>query len=325
MSQVIQVIANFSDGRNQDVFNGLKNIAKNGENRKLIGAVAEADYNRSGFYLLGQPDEVLDTVFHMMTYATRHIDMNKQSGPHPWIGVGDVIAIIPVKNVTMEECVGYSKQLGACIGSDLNIPIYLFGEAATNNTRANLSNIIRGEFEGFSEKIKLTEWKPDFGPDKVHPTAGVTAIGARNDMISLNINLDTDDIEVAKAIAKSVRESGGGLKGLKAIALDLEGKDGLQVSTTIEDYKTLPLYTVLERVTSEAELHDVAILNTEVYGIVPAEVMIDTAKHFLGADSFNSEKQILESYLKQYKNKITILQDMTEGYSYLIQVQAFHN
>ena len=298
MSQVIQVIANFSDGRNQDVFNGLKNIAKNGENRKLIGAVAEADYNRSGFYLLGQPDEVLDTVFHMMTYATRHIDMNKQSGPHPWIGVGDVIAIIPVKNVTMEECVGYSKQLGACIGSDLNIPIYLFGEATTNNTRANLSNIIRGEFEGFSEKIKLTEWKPDFGPDKVHPTAGVTAIGARNDMISLNINLDTDDIEVAKAIAKSVRESGGGLKGLKAIALDLEGKDGLQVSTTIEDYKTLPLYTVLERVTSEAELHDVAILNTEVYGIVPAEVMIDTAKHFLGADSFNSEKQILESYLK---------------------------
>lgn len=297
MAKVIQVIANFSDGRNQDVFNDLKDIAKNGENHKLIGAAAEADYNRSGFYLLGQPDEVLDTVFHMMTYAIQHIDMTKQTGPHPWIGAGDVIAVIPIRNVTMEECIDYSKQLGTRIGSELNIPVYLFGEAATNHTRANLSNIIRGEFEGFPEKIKLAEWKPDFGPDKVHPTAGVTAIGASNDLISLNINLDTDDIEVAKTIAKSVRESGGGLKGLKAIALDLEGKDGVQVSTTIEDYKALPLYTVLERVKLEAELHDVEILNTEVYGIVPAEVMIDTAKHFLGANTFNNEKQILENYL----------------------------
>lgn len=297
MPQVIQVIANFSDGRNRDVFNDLKDIAKNGKNHKLIGAVAEADYNRSGFYLLGKPDEILDTVLHMMTYAIQHIDMNKQTGPHPWIGVGDVIAVIPVKNVTMQECVEYSKQLGARIGSDLNIPIYLFGEAATNHTRANLSNIIRGEFEGFPEKIKQTEWKPDYGPDKVHPTAGVTAIGARNDMISLNINLDTDDIKIAKTIAKTVRESGGGLKGLKAIALDLEGKDGVQVSTTIDDYKELPLYTVLERVKSEVKFHNVGILNTEVYGIVPAEVMIDTAKHILGADTFNSGKQILENYL----------------------------
>lgn len=263
----------------------------------MIGAVAEGDYNRSGFYLLGQPDDVLDTVFRMMTYAVQHIDMNKQRGPHPWIGSGDTIVIIPVRDVTMEDCVDYSKQLGSRLGSDLNIPIYLFGEAASSSTRSNLSNIMRGEFENFSEKIKQSEWKPDFGPDKIHPTAGVTAIGARYDMISLNINLSTDDISIAKTIAKSIRESNGGLKGLKAIALDLEGREGVQVSTTIEDYKTLPLYTVLERVKSEAKLHDVSIINTEVYGIVPAQVMIDKAKHFLGADSFNGEKQILENYL----------------------------
>lgn len=297
MSKVIQVIANFSDGRNKDVFNGLKNIAKNGDYYELIGASAEADYNRSGFYLLGQPEEVLETVFQMMTYAVKHIDMTKQTGPHPWIGAGDIITIIPVRNVTMGDCVDYSKQLGTRIGEHLQLPVYLYGESAGNDVRANLSNILRGEFEGFPEKIQQKEWHPDFGPDKVHPTAGVTAIGARRDMISLNINLSTNDIEIAKTIAKAIRESNGGLKGLKAIALDLEGKEGVQVSTTIDDFKTLPLYTVLKRVTEEAKVHDVTITNTEIYGIVPAEVMIETAKYFLRADTFNSEKQILENYL----------------------------
>lgn len=297
MSKVIQVIANFSDGRSTDVFNCLKDIAKDGKNVKLIGAAAEADYNRSGFYLLGTPDDVLDTVYNMMEYAIQHIDMNKQGGPHPWIGAGDVIAVIPIRNVTMADCVSYSKQLGQRIGSDLNIPVYLYGESATHEDRRNLSDIIRGEFEGFPEKIKQDSWKPDYGPDKVHPTAGVTAIGARQDMISLNINLSTNDIEIAKTIAKTIRESNGGLKGLKAIAFELEGKEGVQVSTMIEDYKELPLYVVLERVKSEAESYGVFIINTELFGIVPAEVMIDTAKHVLGADTFNSNKQILENYL----------------------------
>ncbi len=243
MSKVIQVIANFSDGRSTDVFNCLKDIAKDGKNVKLIGAAAEADYNRSGFYLLGTPDDVLDTVYNMMEYAIQHIDMNKQGGPHPWIGAGDVIAVIPIRNVTMADCVSYSKQLGQRIGSDLNIPVYLYGESATHEDRRNLSDIIRGEFEGFPEKIKQDSWKPDYGPDKVHPTAGVTAIGARQDMISLNINLSTNDIEIAKTIAKTIRESNGGLKGLKAIAFELEGKEGVQVSTMIEDYKELPLYS----------------------------------------------------------------------------------
>lgn len=297
MTKIIQLIANFSDGRNQDIFNGLKDIAKNGENHQLIGALAEADYNRSGFYLLGEPKSIIDTVVTMLNFAVKNIDMTKQEGPHPWIGAGDVIAVIPVKNVTLDDCVVYSKQLGEKVGKALDLPVYLYGEAATQDNRREVSSIIRGEFEGFPEKIQQAEWKPDFGPNKVHPTAGVTAIGARQNLISLNINLDTNDLKAAKEIASAIREKNSGLKGLKAIALDLDGRDGIQISTTIENYKALPFHVVFERVKLEAQNRNINVINSEVFGIVPAEVMIETAAHYLQANHFNSEKQILENYL----------------------------
>ncbi len=297
MTKIVQVIANFSDGRNEEVFLGLKKIASDSKHHQLIGALAEADYNRSGFYLLGEPEEILNTTLNMLEYAVKHIDMTQQKGPHPWIGAGDVIAVIPVKNVTMEDCVTYSKKLGKTVGDTLNLPVYLYGEAATHDDRKNLSNIIRGEFEGFPEKINQPEWQPDFGPNKVHPTAGVTAIGARQDLISLNINLDTNNLVLAKEIATVIREKNGGLKGLKAIALELDGKDGIQISTTIENYKELPFHVVFEHVKLEAHKRDIAIINTEVFGIIPAEVMIQTAAHYIQANHFHSEKQILENYL----------------------------
>lgn len=297
MTQLIQAVANFSDGTRAEIVSGLKKIAENGRNHTLMGSSAEADYNRSGFYLLGQADGVLDTVFEMVAYAVEHIDMTRQKGLHPRIGSGDVIALVPVKDVTMEETVAYSKKLGERIGRELHLPVYLFGESAQTEERRSLSTIRKGEFEGFAEKIKDPKWTPDFGPDEIHPTAGVTAIGARQAMISLNVNLSTQNIEIAEKITRRIRESGGGLVGLKAIALDLDEKEGIQISTTIEDYTRLPFYRVLEMVKAEARIYGISVVDTEVYGIVPAQVMIDSAAYYLQAHSFNSGRQILENYL----------------------------
>lgn len=297
MTQLIQAIANFSDGTRAEIVSGLKKIAENSRNHTLMGSSAEADYNRSGFYLLGQADGVLDTVFEMVAYAVEHIDMTRQKGLHPRIGSGDVIALVPVKDVTMEETVAYSKKLGERIGRELHLPVYLFGESAQTEERRSLSTIRKGEFEGFAEKIKDPKWTPDFGPDEIHPTAGVTAIGARQAMISLNVNLSTQDMEIAQKITRRIRESGGGLVGLKAISLDLDEKEGIQISTTIEDYTRLPFYRVLEMVKAEARIYGVSVVDTEVYGIVPAQVMIDSAAYYLQAHSFNSGRQILENYL----------------------------
>lgn len=297
MTQLIQAVANFSDGTRAEIVSGLKKIAENGRNHTLMGSSAEADYNRSGFYLLGQADGVLDTVFEMVAYAVEHIDMTRQKGLHPRIGSGDVIALVPVKDVTMEEAVAYSKKLGERIGRELHLPVYLFGESAQTEERRSLSTIRKGEFEGFAEKIKDPKWTPDFGPDEIHPTAGVTAIGARQAMISLNVNLSTQNIEIAEKITRRIRESGGGLVGLKAIALDLDEKEGIQISTTIEDYTRLPFYRVLEMVKAEARIYGVSVVDTEVYGIVPAQVMIESAAYYLQAHSFNSGRQILENYL----------------------------
>lgn len=297
MTQLIQAVANFSDGTRAEIVSGLKKIAENGRNHTLMGSSAEADYNRSGFYLLGQADGVLDTVFEMVAYAVEHIDMTRQKGLHPRIGSGDVIALVPVKDVTMEETVAYSKKLGERIGRELHLPVYLFGESAQTEERRSLSTIRKGEFEGFAEKIKDPKRTPDFGPDEIHPTAGVTAIGARQAMISLNVNLSTQNIEIAEKITRRIRESGGGLVGLKAIALDLDEKEGIQISTTIEDYTRLPFYRVLEMVKAEARIYGVSVVDTEVYGIVPAQVMIDSAAYYLQAHSFNSGRQILENYL----------------------------
>lgn len=297
MTQLIQAIANFSDGTHQEIVTGLKKIAENGKNHTLMGSSAEADYNRSGFYLLGQAEGILDTVFEMVAYAVEHIDMTRQKGLHPRIGSGDVIALVPVKDVTMEECIAYSEKLGQRIGKELHLPVYLFGESAQTEERRSLSSIRKGEFEGFTEKIKDPKWKPDFGPDEIHPTAGVTAIGARQAMISLNVNLSTQDMEIAEKITRRIRESGGGLMGLKAIALELDDKEGIQISTTIEDYTRLPFYRVLEMIKLEAKVYGVSVVDTEVYGIVPAQVMIDSAVYYLQAHSFNSDRQILENYL----------------------------
>lgn len=297
MTQLIQAVANFSDGTRAEIVSGLKKIAENGKNHTLMGSSAEADYNRSGFYLLGQAEGILDTVFEMVAYAVEHIDMTRQKGLHPRIGSGDVIALVPVKDVTMEETVAYSKKLGERIGRELHLPVYLFGESAQTEERRSLSTIRKGEFEGFAEKIKDPKWTPDFGPDEIHPTAGVTAIGARQAMISLNVNLSTQNIEIAEKITRRIRESGGGLVGLKAIALDLDEKEGIQISTTIEDYTRLPFYRVLEMVKAEARIYGVSVVDTEVYGIVPAQVMIDSAAYYLQAHSFNSGRQILENYL----------------------------
>jgi len=228
--------------------------------------------------------------------AVDQIDMNEHTGEHPRMGAVDVIPFTPVKNVTMEEAVELSNRLADAVAEKYGIPIYLYEEAATKPERKNLATIRRGEFEEFPEKIKKQDWKPDFGPEKIHPTAGVTAIGARKSLVAFNVNLKTDNLDVAKDIARKVRHSSGGLRFCKAMGVNLEEEELVQVSMNMTDYTRTSLQQVFELIKMEAGRHGVNIAESEIIGLVPAAALIDTAEHYLQLNDFSPD-QIIENRL----------------------------
>ncbi len=297
MTQLIQTAPNFSEGIDKDIMSGLKERAETGDHHVLMDAQTDSDHNRSTYYLLGEPESVLKATYEMVKFATEKIDMNEHVGVHPRMGASDVVPVIPVKNISIEECVELAKELGQKIGEELEVPVYLYEDAASNEERKNLANVRRGEYEGLPEKMKDENWKPDYGPSTPHPTAGAVAVGARPDLVYLNVNLDTNHLDIAQDIAKTVRKSNGGLDHLKAIGVNLEDRDMVQVTTTITNYKELPFYRVLENIRMEAKRYGVDVVSTEVYGMTPAQAMIDTAVYYLQAERFDSDKQVVENFL----------------------------
>jgi len=208
----------------------------------------------------------------------------------------DVVPFIPVRNVTMEEAVELAKEVARQAAEKFNLPVYLYEDAATSPDRQNLASIRKGQFEGFKEKIKKPEWKPDFGPAEVHPTAGVTAVGARMPLVAFNVNLGTDNIEIADAIARKVRYIGGGLRYCKAIGVDLKERGIVQVSMNMTNYTKTSLYQAYELIKVEARRYGVNVVGSELIGILPAQALIDVAVYYLGVENF-SEEQILENRL----------------------------
>lgn len=297
MIKLVESIINFSEGKNKDTINELVTTAKSINGVTLLDYSSDESHNRSVFTLIGGVEEIKEVAFKLCEKASELIDLTKHTGEHPRMGATDVIPFVPIKNITMEECVDIAKAVGKKINEELGIPIYLYEEAASTNDRQNLAKIRKGQFEGFFEKIKEDEWSPDFGERNVHKTAGVTAVGARMPLIAFNVNLDTNNLEIANKIAKIVRGSGGGFKYCKAIGVMLEDRNIAQVSMNMVNFKKTPLYRVFETIKMEAKRYGVNVLGSELIGLSPAEALIDSAEYFLQIESFDYNKQVLENHL----------------------------
>ncbi|WP_041077150.1 glutamate formimidoyltransferase [Thermotoga caldifontis] len=302
--KIVESAPNFSEGRREEVVREIIAQAEGIKDVWILDWSMDADHNRSVVTLVGAPEPLLEALFRMTKKAAEIIDMRVHKGEHPRMGATDVIPLVPVMNVTMEECVELSKKLGKRIGEELKIPVFLYERSATAPHRENLADIRKGEFEGFFEKIKDPMWKPDFGPDEVHPTAGVTAVGAREFLIAFNVNLGTTRIEVAEKIAKAVRHISGGYRYVKAIAVDLKEKGMVQVSMNMTNYKKSPLFRVFETIKREAERYGVPVVGTEIIGMVPLQAMLDVAQFYLQLDDFNANRIIETKIIEILANKL---------------------
>ncbi|MCD6146468.1 MAG: glutamate formimidoyltransferase [Thermoplasmata archaeon] len=294
--KLIECVPNFSEGRRKEVIEAIIDEARK-FNVKILDYSPDADHNRTDVTFIGEPEEVKKAALAMSMKAVELIDMNKHKGEHPRMGAMDVVPFIPLMGTTMEECIELAKQFASEFSEKAGVPCYLYEEAATRPDRKNLANIRRGEFEGLKEEIgKNDDKRPDFGPNHIHPTAGATAVGARFFLIAFNVNLSTDDISIAKSIAKAVRHSSGGYRYVKAMGFEIKERGIVQVSMNMVNYKGTPLFRVFETIKREAERYGVSIVGSEIVGLIPMEALIDVADFYLRLENFD-ENQVLEKRL----------------------------
>jgi glutamate formiminotransferase len=299
MDRIVECIPNFSEGRRKGVIDDIVGEIKKVKGVKLLDVESDADHNRSVVTFIGGPEAVAEAAFLATKKASELIDLNSHKGEHPRIGATDVIPFVPILNVTMEECVELARGVGKRIADELRIPVYRYEEAALRPECTNLADIRKGEYECLKDEIgKNPARKPDYGPAKLHPTAGATVVGAREPLIAFNVNLATDDIEAAKSIAKAVRFSSGGLKCVKAKGFEIKKRGIVQVSMNLTNYKETPIHKAYEMVKSEAEKRGVKIAGCEIVGLVPLDAIADAAGFYLKLENFKKE-QILEKHLRE--------------------------
>ncbi len=292
MEKIVECVPNFSAGRRAQVVDEIVN-AMLLPGVKLLDREMDADHNRCVITLVGEPDIIERAVFHGIAAAARLIDLDTHRGQHPRIGATDVVPFVPVSGVTMDECVAIARRLGERVGRELQIPVYLYEHAATRPERRDLAYIRRGEYEILKHEIETNaERAPDFGPKKLGQ-AGATVIGARPYLIAFNVNLATQDLQIAKDIASTLRERGGGLKSVKAKGFMLREKNVAQVSMNLTDFNVTGMLTAFNAVQAEAEKRGVQILESELVGLVPLEALTQLAAQALHLPSL-SANQVVE-------------------------------
>ena len=298
MPKLVECVPNFSEGRRPEVIEAIADEVRKIEGVKLLDVKPDASHNRVVVTFVGEPQAVKRAAFNCCAKAAELIDMEKHHGEHPRIGATDVIPFIPVKDVTMEECVALANELAAEIADKLEIPVYLYEEAAKIPTRRALPDIRKGQYEGLKEEITKPERKPDFGPARMHPSAGATVVGARQFLIAYNINLDTDDVSIAKKIANCIREAKGGFKYVRAmgISVNVRGRDVAQVTINMVNYQGTPLFRVFETVKNEAARYGVNVIGSEIVGLTPLQALLDVAEYYLRLDGFE-RTQVFEETL----------------------------
>ena len=296
--KIVECILNFSEGKNKKVIDDIVNEIKKVKNVSLLDVESDKDHNRSVVTFIGEPEDVKKAVFFATAKAAKLIDMNKHKGEHPRMGATDVIPFVPISDITMKECVGLAKELGKEIGDKLKIPVYLYAEAATRPDRVRLPDIRKGEYEGLKEEIKTNpDRKPDFGPSQLS-SAGATTVGARPPLIAFNVNLNTNDLQVANDIAKLIRESSGGFKVVQAKGFEIKERGLVQVSMNLLDYNVTSIFKVFDTIKEEAKKRGVEIVGSEVIGLIPMDALIDVAEHYLKIENFKKD-QILEKRLSE--------------------------
>lgn len=296
--KLVECVPNFSEGRNLEKIDRIVEPFRGRNGVKLLDYKRDEDHNRVVVTVLGEPEALKNAVVEAVGVATGLIDLRVHKGQHPRMGATDVVPFIPIKNMSMEEAVELSKEAARQVSEKYHIPVFLYEKSASSPERENLANIRKGEFEGMEEKIKLPQWKPDFGPGEIHSTAGVTAVGARMPLVAFNVNLNTNDLKIADAIARKVRFIGGGLRFCKAMGVELKDRGIVQVSMNMTDYTKTALYRAFELIKIEARRYGVSVIGSEIIGLVPMEALVDTAVYYLGIENFSLE-QILENRLME--------------------------
>ena len=295
MKKLMECVPNFSEGRDEAIVEQIIDEVRKIEGITILDYSSDKDHNRTVLTMIGSPEQVREAAINSARKAAELIDMSKHEGAHPRMGATDVIPFTPVSNVTIAECVDVAKEVGAEIGS-WGIPVYLYEDAASTPARKNLADVRKGQYEGFFEKIKGEEWKPDFGPQEMNVKSGATAVGARVPLVAFNINLDTPDVEIASKIAKKIRHIGGGLRYVKAIGLKLEERNQTQVSMNLVNFEKSAVYQAFEMVKMEARRYGVNVVGSEVIGTVPMKSLLDVAEYYLQIENFSID-QILEKRL----------------------------
>ncbi|MBT8369713.1 MAG: glutamate formimidoyltransferase [Deltaproteobacteria bacterium] len=294
MNKIIECVPNFSEGRDLKKIEKIVEPFRAKDGVKLLDYQNDEDHNRSVVTVVGEPDPLKAAVIESMGVAVELIDMRTHQGQHPRMGAIDVVPFIPVKNVSVAEAVAISKAAAKEASAKYKLPIFLYEQSAARPERQNLATIRKGQFEGMAEKIKQQQWTPDFGPGQIHPTAGVTAMGARMPLVAFNVNLTTDKLEIADLISKKVRHISGGLRYCKGIGIELKDRGIVQVSMNMTDYTKTALYRVFELIKIEARRYGVNVIGSEIIGLVPMEALIDSAAYYLRVEDFSME-QVLEA------------------------------
>lgn len=316
--KIIECVPNFSEGQKEETFSRMKNSLKNIKDVNLLSLEPDADYNRVVVTLAGNENGILDGALAICEAASAEIDMRTHKGEHPRLGAIDVVPFVPIKNSTMEECVEISKRFGEKLSSKLNIPVYLYENAARNPLRKNLANIRKGEYEGLKDKLADPNWRPDFGEAKFNEKLGATVTGARFFLVAYNVNIKSTDVNYAKEIAEILRESGrvkkdengnvvkidgkavkepGRLKEVKGMGVALEKYGITQVSMNLTNYEITGIHTVFEEVKKEAERLGAEIDGSEIVGLVPLNALLNVGKFY--NPNFSDEKSLLNAAIKK--------------------------
>lgn len=291
---LVECIPNFSDARRPEVVEAILAAIQAVPGVHILDRHSDLDHNRTVVTFVGSPAAVEEAAYQGIARAAELIDLDHHTGEHPRMGAADVVPFVPIRDITMVECVEMARRLGKRVGDTLNIPVYLYEEAAARPERTNLENIRRGQYEGLKAEMGLNPARdPDFGPRAVGP-AGGTVIGARAPLIAFNVYLTTDDVSIAQKIGRSVRNSSGGMRFVKGMGVMVEGR--AQVSMNLTNYRQSPIARVVELVRREAQRYGVAIHHTELVGLTPEEALIDAAQWYLQLDGFEPD-QILERRL----------------------------
>jgi glutamate formiminotransferase len=294
--RLVECVPNFSEGRRPEAIEAIVAPLSARRGVRLLDHRADPDHNRLVVSLVGDPEPLAAALLESCRAAVRLIDLRVHRGAHPRIGAVDVVPFVPLRGISMRECVEVARDFGRRFNRETGVPVYFYEEAASRPERRRLEDLRRGQFEALRAEIANPDRAPDVGAPAVHPSAGATAVGARRFLVAFNVNLASRDLSVAKAIARAVRASSGGLPHVKAVGVDLAEKGMVQVSMNLTDHWATPMHAALERVRAEARRRGVEVVETEIYGMVPAAAVLDAAAHYLQAARFD-HSQVLEMRL----------------------------